>query len=118
MTRKLSPKTPRGVITAELYYTKAPLTVTGNTTSSVYTAAAQTNGFSTSGLLGGDSVTSVSTLGSGTNVGTYNDNLSSAVGSGTIKTTRTAITASGKISSLRGFRIRGFATPVDISTPL
>jgi len=62
--------------------TPAPLTITGNTTSSGYTAALQTNGFTTSGLLGSDSVTSVATLASGTNVGTYADNLTSASGSG------------------------------------
>ena len=62
--------------------TPAPLTITGNTASSVYTAAAQTNGFTTSGLLGSDSVTGIATLASGTNVGTYNDNLTSATGTG------------------------------------
>jgi filamentous hemagglutinin family protein len=64
--------------------TPAPLTITGTTGSSTYTAVAQTNTFSTSGLLtgNGDSVTGVSTLGSGTNVGTYADNLTSASGTG------------------------------------
>ncbi|MGB9495649.1 MAG: MBG domain-containing protein, partial [Azonexus sp.] len=62
--------------------TPAPLTVTGDTTSSVYTATAQTNTFTTSGLLGSDSVTSVATLASGTSVGTYADNLTSATGTG------------------------------------
>ena len=62
--------------------TPASLTVTGNTTSSTYTAAAQTNGFTTSGLLGSDSVTGVSGLASRTNVGTTADNLSGAIGTG------------------------------------
>ncbi len=62
--------------------TPAPLTVTGGTTNNVYTSAAQTNTFSTSGLLGSDTVTGVSGLGTGTNVGTYADTLSSAVGTG------------------------------------
>jgi len=64
--------------------TPAPLTITGNTTSSQYTANAQTNGYTVSGLLtgNGDSVTGVSTLASGTNVGTYADNLTSATGTG------------------------------------
>ena len=61
--------------------TPAPLTITGDTTSSLYTSNLQTNTFTTSGLLGSDSVTSVATLASGTNVGTYADNLTSATGS-------------------------------------
>ncbi len=64
--------------------TPAPLTITGNTTTSQYTANAQTNGYTVSGLLAGngDSVTGVSTLATGTNVGTYADNLTSATGTG------------------------------------
>ena len=64
--------------------TPAPLTITGNTTTSQYTANAQTNGYTVSGLLtgNGDSVTGVSTLATGTNVGTYADNLTSATGTG------------------------------------
>ncbi|MGB8052262.1 MAG: MBG domain-containing protein, partial [Azonexus sp.] len=62
--------------------TPAPLTITGATTSSLYTSNLQTNTFTTSGLLGSDSVTSVATLASGTNVGTYADNLTSATGTG------------------------------------
>ena len=62
--------------------TPAPLTITGDTTSSLYTSNLQTNTFTTSGLLGSDSVTSVATLASGTNVGTYADTLTSATGTG------------------------------------
>ena len=62
--------------------TPAPLTITGDTTSSVYTSNLQTNSFATSGLLGSDTVTSVATLASGINVGTYADNLTSATGTG------------------------------------
>jgi hypothetical protein len=50
-----------------------------------YTAAAQTNtsAFTTSGLLGSsNSVTGVSGRAAGTNVGTYNDALSGAIGTG------------------------------------
>ncbi|MFN7305047.1 MAG: GLUG motif-containing protein, partial [Acetobacteraceae bacterium] len=46
----------------------APLTITGGTTTATYTAAAQTNSFTTSGLLGSDSVTGVSGRATGTNV--------------------------------------------------
>ena len=69
-------------VNGSLSITPAALTITGNTTNSVYTSNVQTNGFATSGLLGSDSVTSVATLGSGTNVGTYADTLTSASGSG------------------------------------
>ena len=71
-------------VNGSLEITQADLTVTGDTTSSVYTAGAQTNTFSTSGLLtgNGDSVTGVSGLASGTNVGTYTDSLSNATGTG------------------------------------
>jgi filamentous hemagglutinin family protein len=64
--------------------TPAPLTVTGSTTTRVYTAAAQTNSaaFTSSGLLGSDSVSAVSGQASGTTVGTYNDALSGATGTG------------------------------------
>ena len=61
---------------------KAALTVTGNTASSTYNGAVQTNGFTTSTLYGSDSVTGVSGLASGTNAGQYTDNLSNATGSG------------------------------------
>jgi hypothetical protein len=60
----------------------ATLTITGGTTNSTYTAAAQTNTFTPSGLLGSDSVTGVSGRASGTNVGTYNDALTAATGTG------------------------------------
>ena len=71
-----------GYVNGSLTITPAPLTITGDTTSSLYTSNLQTNTFTTSGLLGSDSVTSVATLASGTNVGTYADNLTSASGSG------------------------------------
>ena len=58
------------------------LTITGNTGSATYSGAAQTNGFTTDGLVGSDAVTSVVGLGAGTNVGTYTDSLSNAVGNG------------------------------------
>ncbi|UWX04285.1 hypothetical protein H1235_03245 [Pseudoxanthomonas sp. NC8] len=45
----------------------------GGTTSSTYTATSQANTFTTSGLLGGDSVTGVTGLASGTQVGSYAD---------------------------------------------
>ncbi|UWX04287.1 MBG-2 domain-containing protein [Pseudoxanthomonas sp. NC8] len=56
--------------------------MSGGTTSSTYTAASQANTFTTSGLLGGDSVTGVSGMGSGTDTGTYADNLGNATGNG------------------------------------
>ena len=71
-----------GYVNGSLTITPAPLTITGDTSSSLYTSNLQTNTFTTSGLLGSDSVTSVATLASGTNVGTYADNLTSATGSG------------------------------------
>ena len=71
-----------GYVNGSLTITPAPLTITGDTTSSLYTSSLQTNTFSTTGLLGSDSVTSVATLASGTNVGTYADNLTSATGTG------------------------------------
>ena len=63
---------------------KAALTLTGNTTSTTYNAAAHTNGYTiTAGqLFGSDSITSVSGLATGTNAGTYLDTLSSAIGTG------------------------------------
>ena len=69
-------------VNGSLAITPKALTVTGNTGSSIYTGGAQTNGFTTSGLVGSDSITSVAGLGGGTNVGSYADNLSGATGSG------------------------------------
>ncbi|WP_194266237.1 autotransporter-associated beta strand repeat-containing protein [Dechloromonas sp. H13] len=69
-------------VNGSLQITPAALTVTGATTSNTYTANAQTNTFGTTGLLGSDSVTGVSGLGTGTNVGTYADTLSNATGTG------------------------------------
>ncbi|UWX04286.1 hypothetical protein H1235_03250 [Pseudoxanthomonas sp. NC8] len=47
-------------INGSLQITPALLTVNGATTSSTYTATSKANTFTTSGLLGGDSVTGVS----------------------------------------------------------
>jgi hypothetical protein len=97
-----------------LTVTPAGLTVTGNTTSSVYTAGAQTNTFSTTGLLGLDSVTGVSGRASGTNVGTYNDTLSAATGTGlgnyTITYNNGALTVTPAVISLAGTRMYDGAT--------
>ena len=62
--------------------TPAALTITGGTSSVVYDAAAHANIFTAEGLLGNDSVTGVSGLASGTNVGSYVDSLSNATGTG------------------------------------
>ncbi|NJS13411.1 MAG: hypothetical protein HC788_00995 [Sphingopyxis sp.] len=67
---------------ADLAVNPAALLIRGNNGSAVYNAAHQTNGFTVTGLLNGDTVTGVSGLGAGTNVGTYADNLSAAAGSG------------------------------------
>ena len=67
-----------------LSITQAPLRITGATTVGVYNASAQTNTFSTSGLLGSDTVTGVSGQASGTNYSptAYADTLSTAIGTG------------------------------------
>jgi filamentous hemagglutinin family protein len=67
-----------------LTITQAPLRITGATTVGVYNASAQTNTFSTSGLLGSDTVTGVSGQASGTNYSptAYADTLSTAIGTG------------------------------------
>ena len=64
--------------------TQAPLTLSGDTTSTTYNAAAQTNGYAITGgtLFGSDSISSVNGLASGTNAGTYLDTLSGATGTG------------------------------------
>ena len=64
--------------------TPATLTVTGATTSNVYTGALQTNAYSTSALLAvTDTVTGVSGLATGTNVMSATaDTLSAATGTG------------------------------------
>ncbi|MEH3104251.1 MAG: YDG domain-containing protein [Sphingomonas phyllosphaerae] len=84
--------------------TKAALTVTGDTTTHVYTGAAQANGFTTSGLVNDDTVTGVSGLASGTNAGTYADSLSAATGTGlsnyTIAYTNGALTITRKALSI------------------
>ncbi|ACF11780.1 filamentous haemagglutinin family outer membrane protein [Chlorobaculum parvum NCIB 8327] len=71
-------------VNGSLTITQAPLTITGGTTSHQYDGTQYTNTYSvTSGTLyGSDAVTGVTTLGTGTNAGTYNDNLTSATGSG------------------------------------
>ncbi|NTV01346.1 MAG: filamentous hemagglutinin N-terminal domain-containing protein [Chlorobiaceae bacterium] len=65
-----------------LTITPASLTITGATTTGTYSGGALINTYTTTGLLGSDSVTSVSGLATGTNVGTYNETLSGATGSG------------------------------------
>lgn len=65
-----------------LSITPAALTITGNTGSSTYAGVAQSNGFTTTGLVNGDTVTSVAGIATGTNVGTYLDNMVSATGTG------------------------------------
>jgi filamentous hemagglutinin family protein len=67
---------------ADLTVNPAALLIRGNNSTAVYNAAVQTNGFTVAGLLNDDTVTGVSGLGTGTNVGNYADNLSAAVGSG------------------------------------
>ena len=63
--------------------TPAPLTIVGATTSSVYTAATQTNPAATiTGLQGSDAITA-SGRGTGTNVGTYADSLVAVAGGST-----------------------------------
>ena len=63
--------------------TPAPLTIVGATTSSVYTAATQTNSAATiTGLQGSDAITA-SGRGTGTNVGTYADSLVAVAGGST-----------------------------------
>ena len=97
-------------------------TITGDTTSSLYTSNLQTNTFTTSGLLGSDSVTGVATLASGTNVGTYADNLTSATGSGlsnytisyvngSLTITPAALTVTGDTHQQRLHRGRRRPTP-------
>ena len=61
---------------------RAALTVSGRNTVATYNGTSRTNTFTTSGLFGTDSVTSVSGLASGTNAGSYADNLSGATGTG------------------------------------
>ena len=64
--------------------TPAPLTIVGATTSSVYTAATQTNSAATiTGLQGSDAITA-SGRGTGTNVGTYADSLVAVAGGSTL----------------------------------
>ncbi|UWX04283.1 hypothetical protein H1235_03235 [Pseudoxanthomonas sp. NC8] len=62
--------------------TPAPLTVSGDTTSSTYTATSQANTFTTSGLLGGDSVTGVTGPASGTPGRQLRRQLGNATGTG------------------------------------
>jgi len=99
---------------------KAALTVTGSTTSSTYNGAAQTNStaFTTSGLLGSDSVTGVSGQGIGTNTGTYTDSLAGATGTGlanyTISYVNGALTITPKaitVSANAQTKVYGSADP-------
>jgi hypothetical protein len=68
--------------TGTITITPAPLTIIGATTSRVFNNTTQTNVFTTSGLLGSDSVTSVLGSGFGLRRGVYTDTLSNAQGSG------------------------------------
>ncbi|NTU68763.1 MAG: hypothetical protein HGB02_07785, partial [Chlorobiaceae bacterium] len=74
--------TVNGTATADI--TAAPLTITGGTTSQVYTGSAQTNSYSISTLYSGDTVTGVSGLAQATHVsdGTVADTLGGATGTG------------------------------------
>ncbi|MFN9928219.1 MAG: beta strand repeat-containing protein, partial [Phenylobacterium sp.] len=65
-----------------LTITRAPLTVASSTDPRTYSGLAQTNTFTVSGLFGGDTVSGVSGLATGTNAGTYAESLSGATGSG------------------------------------
>ncbi|MBT0670081.1 filamentous hemagglutinin N-terminal domain-containing protein [Novosphingobium profundi] len=69
-------------VDGSLTITPAALTITGNTSQSTYTAFAQANGYTVTGLLGADSVASVAGLAGGTAVGSYADALSGASGTG------------------------------------
>ncbi len=71
-------------VDGNLAINKAALTITGATTSNVYTGTTQTNSLATStGLLGSDTVTGVTGLATGTNVmGAKADTLSAATGTG------------------------------------
>jgi len=60
----------------------ALLTITGTDRRTTYNGGTQTNGFTTRGLFGSDTVSGVAGLASGTNAGTYTDNLTGATGSG------------------------------------
>ncbi|MBU3578129.1 MBG domain-containing protein [Polynucleobacter sp. UK-Kesae-W10] len=63
--------------------TAAPLTINGNSSSTIYNASNQTNSYTVSGLRGTDTATtaglSVSGLALGKNAGSYNDNLTASV---------------------------------------
>lgn len=77
--------------------TPAALTITGGSRNTTYNAAVQNNAtYTVSGLLGTDTVTSVTGVASGTTVGVYNDSLSAAQGTGlsnyTISYTNGALT--------------------------
>jgi hypothetical protein len=68
---------------------KANLTITGGTTTSIYTGVAQTNTYTVTGgaingsnALGSDSIV-ITGMGAGLNIGAYNDALSVAEGTGT-----------------------------------
>ena len=65
-----------------LTLTPVPLVVSGNNGSSTYNGGPQTNGYAVTGLLGADTVTGVTGLGTGTNVGTYTDVITGVTGSG------------------------------------
>ena len=62
--------------------TTAPLTITGATKTVVYNGTTQTNTFTTSGLLGTDTVTALTGSAASTNVGTFTDAITGSTGSG------------------------------------
>ena len=69
-------------VNGSLAITPATLTITGDTSSIVYTADEQVNGYSVEGLLGTDSIDSVLGVASATDAGTYFDDLFGATGTG------------------------------------
>ena len=85
---------------ANLSVTPAALRITGNTTSVNFNGAPQINGFTSAGLIGDDTVTSVSGRATGTLVGSYIDALSAAAGTGLSNYTITYVNGSLTIKAL------------------
>jgi hypothetical protein len=71
-------------VNGSLNLTPAPLTISGATTSNVYTGSSQANTYAVRGLLGYDTVTGLAGLAAANDVGTTADNLSGATGQGII----------------------------------
>lgn len=69
-------------VNGSMTITPASLTIAGDVGAKIYNGLAQANGFTVTGLLGGDTVDLVAGLAAGVNVGAYADNLSAAVGTG------------------------------------